>query len=49
MRRMQLGQIVDFVMAYNERQKKAEKQAKKEEKRGRRHRASQNEINAFFG
>jgi hypothetical protein len=46
---MQLGQVVDFVIAYNQRQKQAEKQAKREEKRGKRHRATQNEINAFFG
>ena len=46
---MQLGQVVDFVIAYNQRQKQAEKQAKRKEKRGKRHRATQNEINAFFG
>ena len=46
---MQLGQVVDFVIAYNQRQKKAEVQAKREEKRGKRHKATQNEINAFFG
>ena len=46
---MQLGQVVDFVIAFNQRQKQAEKQAKREEKRGKRHRATQNEINAFFG
>ena len=46
---MQLGQVVDFVIAYNDRQKKAERQAKREEKRGKRHRATQSEINAFFG
>ena len=46
---MQLGQVVDFVIAYNQRQKQAEKQAKREEKRGKRHRATQNEIDAFFG
>lgn len=46
---MQLGQVVDFVIAFNNRQKKAEKQAKREEKRGKRHKASQDEINAFFG
>ena len=46
---MQLGQVVDFVIAYNDRQKKAERHAKREEKRGKRHRATQNEINAFFG
>lgn len=41
-RRMQLGQVVDFVMAYNERQKKSEKQSTKR-------RASQKDINAYFG
>lgn len=46
---MQLGQVVDFVIAFNNRQKKVEKQAKREEKRGKRHKATQDEINAFFG
>ena len=46
---MQLGQVVDFVIAYNQRQERAEKQAKREEKRGKRHKATQDEINAFFG
>lgn len=46
---MQLGQVVDFVIAFNNRQKKAQKQAKREEKRGKRHKATQDEINAFFG
>ena len=48
-RQMQLGQVVDCVIAYNERQKRADQQAKKEQKRGNRRRASQNDINAFFG
>ena len=48
-RRMQLGQVVDFVISYNERQKQAEKQAKQEEKRSRKRKASQNDINAWFG
>ena len=48
-RRMQLGQVVDFVIAYNERQESAEKKAKIEEKKGRRRKANQNDINAFFG
>ena len=48
-RRMQLGQVVDFVIAYNERQDKAEKQAKKEAKQGKKRKASQNDINAWFG
>lgn len=46
---MQLGQVVDFVIAFNNRQKRAEKQANREEKRGKRHKATQDEINAFFG
>ena len=42
---MQVGQVVDFVISYNERNKQAEKESKKEKKR----RASQGDINAFFG
>ena len=48
-RRMQLGQVVDFCISYNERQREAEKQAKKEEKHGRKRKASQKDINAWFG
>jgi len=48
-RRMQLGQVVDFCVAYNERQKKAEKLAKAEEKKSRKRKANQNDINAYFG
>lgn len=48
-RQMQLGQVVDFVIDYNNRQARAEKRAKREEKHGRKHKATQNEINAFFG
>ena len=48
-RRMQLGQVVDFVISYNERQEKAEKRAKKEAKQGKKRKASQNDINAWFG
>lgn len=48
-RRMQLGQVVDFVIAYNDRQKEAEKAQKRAEKYGNRRKASQNDINAFFG
>ena len=44
-RRMQLGQVVDFVIAYNDRQKQSEVQAKRAQKR----KASQNDINSFFG
>ena len=48
-KKMQVGQVVDFVIAYNEREKKAEKKAKHEEKHGRKRKATQNDINAFFG
>lgn len=48
-RRMQIGQLVDFCIDYNERQKKAKKAAEREEKHGTRRRATQNDINAFFG
>lgn len=48
-RRMQLGQVVDFVIAYNERQKTAEKEQNREEKRETKRKATQNDINAFFG
>lgn len=48
-RRMQVGQVVDFVIAYNERQEKAEKRMKYEEKHGRKRKANQEDINAFFG
>lgn len=48
-RKMQLGQVVDFVMAYNERQKAAQKAQKRAEKYGTKRKASQNDINAFFG
>lgn len=46
---MTVGQLVDFCISYNERQKDAEKRAEREEKRGRRRKANQNDINAFFG
>ena len=48
-RRMQLGQVVDFVVAYNDRQKAVEKARKRAEKYGTKRKASQNDINAFFG
>ena len=48
-RRMQMGQLVDVVITYNERQEQAERRARREEERGRKRRATQDEINAFFG
>ena len=49
LRRMQVGQVVDFTIAYNDRQKAAEKAQKRAEKQGNKRKASQNDINAFFG
>ena len=46
---MTLGQVVDFVIAYNQRQKRAEQESKREEKHGKRRRANQSDIDAFFG
>ena len=48
-RNMQLGQVVDFVIAYNDRQKAADKAHKKPEKKDIKRKATQNDINAFFG
>lgn len=49
MRKMQIGQIVDFIIAYNDRQKAAENAEKRAEKRGKRRKGTQADINAFFG
>ena len=46
---MQIGQVVDFCIAYNKRQEQAEKQNEREEKHGKKRKATQNDINAFFG
>ncbi len=46
---MQLGQVVDFCISYNDRQKTAEKAQKWAEKHGTKRKASQNDIDAFFG
>lgn len=48
-RRMQLGQVVDFVIAFNERQEQAEAESqKKEKKKDKRRKATQEDINSFF-
>lgn len=49
LRRMQIGQIVDFCVAYNQRQERAEKAAEREQRRGKRRKATQADIDAFFG
>jgi len=48
-RKMTIGQVVDFCISYNNRQKTAEREAQKQEKQGRKRKASQGDINAFFG
>ena len=48
-RHMQLGQVVDFCIEYNDREAAAQKQAERERKHGSRRRATQDDINAFFG
>ena len=46
---MQIGQVVDYCIVYNNRQKDAEKAQKWAEKHGTNRKATQNDINAFFG
>lgn len=48
-RRMQIGQLVDYCIAYNDRQKQAERRQKYEEKHGTKRRATQGDIDSFFG
>ena len=48
-RHMQLGQVVDYCISYNKRQERAEKQAKHDKKYGHKRRATQKDIDAFFG
>ena len=48
-RNMQLGQVVDFIITYNERQKAAEKAENRPQRREKPRKANQDDINAFFG
>ena len=45
MRRMPVGHIVDFVVDYNDREKRREKENEKPKRR----KATQADINSFFG
>lgn len=47
--RMTLGEVVDYTIAYNERQKRTEHATKEKNENHGRHRATQAEIDAFFG
>lgn len=47
-RQMQLGQIVDFCAAYNERQRRAEREIENNDKPVKM-KATQAQIDAFFG
>lgn len=48
-RKMQVGQVVDFCITYNERQKAAQKAEKRAETRGNKRKGTQDDINAYFG
>ena len=48
-RRMQVGQLVDFCIEYNERNRKARKEQEKKEKGQSKRKATQADIKAFFG
>ena len=48
-KKMQLGQVVDFCIDYNKRQKDAEKESDKKKERPKKRKATQGDIDAFFG
>lgn len=47
-RKMSVGSVVDFAIAYNKRQEQAEKEAEKQKKKDKRRKATQDDINSFF-
>lgn len=49
MKRMQLGEVVDFCIGFNEREKRAAKEREKQEKGQTKRKATQADIKAFFG
>lgn len=48
-RRMQIGQLVDFCIEYNERERKAQKAQEKKAKGQSKRKATQADMDAFFG
>ena len=48
-RTMQIGQIVDFIIAYNDRQKAAENAENRSQAKKKRRKGTQADIDAFFG
>ena len=46
---MTIGQVVDYCIAFNDRQREAEKEMKRREKHGIKRKATQEDINTFFG
>ena len=48
-RRMQTGQVVDFIISYNDRRRESEKESGKKDEKKKKRKASQKDINAFFG
>ena len=49
MRSMQLGQVVDFIIEYNERERKARKEQEKAEKGQTKRKATAADVKAFCG
>lgn len=48
-KKMQVGQVVDYIIAYNERQKATENAQNRAERAQNRRKATQGDIDAFFG
>ena len=49
MRRMQLGQVIDFCIEYNNREKRLAKERERQEKHGTTRKATAADVKAFFG
>lgn len=49
MRRMQIGQVADFCMEYNEREEKSQRAQEKKEKGQTKRKATAADVKAYFG